>query len=99
MTLTKHKMIREIGRRTRLKDRDVQMMLEALVELWTEELMNGGRIELENFLVLEIKIIDRGEKPGFLLDRKYCEIEVPRSIRRINLRISKHLRHKLNTSN
>ena len=66
MTLTKKKMISEIGRRTRLKNRDVQAMLEALVEVWTEELISCGRIELENFLVLEIKEIDRGLNSGTL---------------------------------
>lgn len=47
MTLTKNKMIREIGQRTRLKNRDVQVMLEALIEVWAEALVSGGRIELE----------------------------------------------------
>lgn len=49
MTLNKNKMIREIRRRTRLKNRDVLVMLEVLIEVWTEELVAGGRIELENF--------------------------------------------------
>ena len=53
MTLTKNRMIRKIGQRTRLRNRDVQLMLETLVEAWTEELASGGRIELENFFVLE----------------------------------------------
>ena len=53
MTLTKNKVIREIGRRTRLKNREVQLMLEALIEVWIEELIAGGRIELENLFVLE----------------------------------------------
>ncbi len=48
MTLTKNKMIREIGRRTRLKNREVQVMLEAVIEVWAEELVAGGRIELES---------------------------------------------------
>lgn len=30
--------------------------------MWTEELASGGRIELENFLVLEVQCIDRGEQ-------------------------------------
>ncbi len=38
MTLNKKKMVREIGRRTRLKNRDVQLMLETLIDVWTEEL-------------------------------------------------------------
>ena len=48
MTLTKKMMILEIGRRTRLKNRDVQMMLEALIEVWSEELVEaGGQIEYD----------------------------------------------------
>ena len=97
MTLTKHKMIAEIGRRTRLKNRDVQLMLEALVELWSEELVEGGRIELESFLILETKTIDRGSKQGVLVSQTGSEIAVPQAIRRVILRMSKQLRQKLNT--
>lgn len=91
MTLTKNKMIREVGRRTRLKNRDVQAMLETLVEVWTEELVAGGRIELENFLVLEVKVIDRGENTGMLKGSK-----APRCVRRVTLRMSKKLRMLVN---
>lgn len=80
MTLTKNKMIREIGRRTRLKNREVQVMLEALIEVWTEELIGGGRIELENLFVLEVQTIDRGENAGALTSG-----EAPRSISRVTL--------------
>jgi nucleoid DNA-binding protein len=52
MSLNKKKMVREIGRRTRLKNRDVQAVIETLVDVWTEELVAGGRIEIEGFLVL-----------------------------------------------
>lgn len=90
MTLTKNTMVREIGRRTRLKNRDVQAMLETLVDVWTEELVAGGRIELENFLVLETQTIDRGEQHGMLNNSK-----VPRIIRRATLRVSKKLKAKL----
>lgn len=90
MTLTKKKMISEIGRRTRLKNRDVQIMLETLVDVWTEELVSGGRIEVENFLVLDVQTIDRGENHGILRRGK-----TPRYIRRVSLRLSKHLRSRL----
>ena len=66
MSLTKNKMVSEIGRRTRLRNHDVQRMVEALIEVWTAELASGGRIELENFLVLEVQRIDRGERRGML---------------------------------
>ena len=90
MTLTKNTMVREIGRRTRLKNRDVQAMLEALTEVWTEELVSGGRIELENFLVLETQTIDRGEQRGML-----GSVEAPRVIRRVVVRGSKKLKSYL----
>lgn len=56
MSLNKKQMVREIGRRTGLKNRDVQVAIEALIEVWTDELIRGGRIELENFVVLETQI-------------------------------------------
>ncbi|MBZ0277748.1 MAG: HU family DNA-binding protein [Anaerolineae bacterium] len=43
---------------------DVQAVIEALIDVWTEELVSGDCIELENFLVLEVKEIDRGERRG-----------------------------------
>lgn len=92
MTLTKNKMIREIGRRTRLKNRDVQAMLESLIEVWTEELVAGGRIELENFFVLEVQTIDRGENAGALKGG-----DAPRYVRRVTLRVSKRLKAMLNS--
>jgi nucleoid DNA-binding protein len=93
MTLTRNKMIREIGQRTRLKNRDVQAMIEALVEVWTEELVAGGRVELENFIVLETQTIDRGERHGTLSSG-----EAPRVIRRVVLRASKRLKRQLNSN-
>lgn len=86
-------MIREIGQRTRLKNRDVQAMIEALVEVWTEELVAGGRVELENFIVLETQTIDRGERHGTLSSG-----EAPRVIRRVVLRASKRLKRQLNSN-
>jgi nucleoid DNA-binding protein len=96
MTLTKKKMISEIGRRTRLKNRDVQAMLEALVEVWTGELVNGGRIELEKFMVLEVKEIDRGFEPGDLI-REGQLYSAPRYIHKVVLRVSKKLKGSLKT--
>ena len=93
MTLTKNKMSREIGQRTRLKNRDVQVMLEALIEVWTEELIGGGRIELENLFVLEVQTIDRGENAGALNGS-----DAPRRIQRVTLRLSKRLKQSLNHS-
>ncbi len=91
MTLTKNKMVRAIGQRTRLKNRDIQLMLEALIEVWTESISNDERIELENLFVLETQLIDRGETGGRLNGKP-----APRYIRRLTLRTSKWLRKSLN---
>ena len=58
MTLNKKKMVREIGRRTRIRNRDVQAVIEALIEVWTEELVSGGRIEIEHFLIIETQVLE-----------------------------------------
>ncbi|MBK9124416.1 MAG: HU family DNA-binding protein [Chloroflexi bacterium] len=52
MSLNKKSMVREIGRRTRLTNRDVQAVIETLIDVWTDELVSGGRIEIENFMVI-----------------------------------------------
>lgn len=92
MSLNKNKMVREIGRRTRLKNRDVQLVLETLIDVWMEELVAGGKIELENFIVLETMRIDRGEGHGILTVGE----TPPRYIRRVSLRASKRLKGLLN---
>ena len=90
MALTKNKMVSEIGRRTRLRNHDVQRMLEALIEVWSEELASGGRIELQNFLVLEVQRIDRGERRGMLSSGQPRQI-----IHRLMVRPSKRLKEQL----
>jgi nucleoid DNA-binding protein len=90
MALTKNKMVSEIGCRTRLRNDDVQRVIEALIQVWTEELTSGGRIELENFLVLEVQRVDRGEQRGMLSTG-----QPRRVIHRVVARPSKHLRERL----
>ncbi len=96
MSLDKNKTVAEVGRRTRLRNHDVQKMLEALVEVWSEELAQAGRIEVENFLVLEIRCIDRGERTGTLLVGGKLR-RAPRFIWRVIVRPSKSLRARLRT--
>lgn len=96
MSLDKNRTVAEVGRRTRLRNHDVQKILEALVEVWSEELANQGRIELENFLVLEVKTIDRGEQPGTLLIGGKLR-RAPRRIRKLVVKPSKALKRRLRT--
>lgn len=94
MSLDKNKTIAEVGRRTRLRNHDVQKLLEALIEVWSEELAQQGRIELENFLVLEVKHIDRGERAGALLIGGKLR-RAPRVIKKLTVRPSKSLKRRL----
>jgi len=86
MSLNKKTMMREIGRRTSLRNRDVQRVIETLVDVWTEELISGGRIEIEHFMVLEMQIVERYRDNPFLRT----------NFRQIKLRASKALRERLN---
>ncbi len=86
MSLNKKKMVSEIGRSTRIRNRDVQAVIEALIEVWTEELVSGGRIELEGFCVLEVQTIER-QSNRLLPARRF---------RRVTVRGSKALREQLN---
>ena len=86
MSLNKKMMVREIGRRTRLSNRDVERVIETLVEVWTEELVSGGRIEIEHFIVLEIQLVERYRNNSFLRT----------NFRQVKLRASRALREKLN---
>lgn len=87
MTMTKNKTVQEIGRRTRLKNRDVQLILETLLEVWTEELVAGGRVELEHFIVIDVQTIERPAN----------RLLTARRFRRVTVRGSKALREKLNS--
>src|SRR5579859_7676786 len=98
MSLDKNKTIAEVGRRTRLRNHDVQKMLEALIEVWSEELAHNGRIEVENFLVLEVKHIDRGEQAGALLVGGKLR-RAPRVVKKLTVRPSKFLKRRLRTIN
>ena len=86
MSLNKKTMVREIGRRTRLSNRDVERVIDALVEVWTEELISGGRIEIEHFMVLEMQVVELNRDNPFLR----------RTFQQIKLRASKALKEKLN---
>lgn len=96
MSLDKNKTIAEVGRRTRLRNHDVQKMIEALIEVWSEALAQEGRIELENFLVLEVKRVDRGERTGTLLIGGKLR-RAPRIIKKVVVKPSKSLKKRLNT--
>ncbi len=93
MTLTKKQMVHEIGRCTRLKNRDVQAMLETLVEVWTAELVEGsGRIELEGLFVLKTRQVEQGVKiQNETTEKRQGTVHM----RRVFMRLSRTLRKRL----
>lgn len=93
MTLTKHKMVAEIGRRTRLKNRDVQAVIESLIEVCTEAIVGEERIELENFLVIEVRTIKRDALA--FTENTASEIDEPHQFRQVVIHTSKRLRNRL----
>ena len=96
MTLNKSKTIGEMGRRTQLRNQVVQKMLEALIDVWSDELVDCERVELEKFLVLEVKMVDRYEQSGALLIGGKLH-RAPRVIKRLKVRPGKSLKVRLKT--
>ncbi len=89
-TLTKQDIVRAIGKQTGLRDADVAQAIEALISLLTEHLATGERIEIQNFLVMEVQTRSRTFKP----DRSDA---APQRIiyRSLKVRPGKHLRAAL----
>lgn len=54
-TLTKQRLAREMGRRTQLTNKQADAALTAMIAILSEQLATGGRVELTNFLTVEIK--------------------------------------------
>ncbi|MEP7288641.1 MAG: HU family DNA-binding protein [Chloroflexota bacterium] len=58
-TLTKQRLARAVGRRTRLTNQQAASALEAVIAIVSEQLAAGGRVELANFLTLEVQAYPR----------------------------------------
>lgn len=54
-TLTKQRLARELGRRTHLPNAAASAALEAVIAIVSEQLAAGGRVELANFLTLDVQ--------------------------------------------
>ena len=78
-----------------MRNHDVQRMIEVLINVWSDELARGGRIEIENFLVLEVKTIKRqGANLGQLTNQGQL-VHIPSTRRELKVRASKRLRTQL----
>jgi nucleoid DNA-binding protein len=89
--MNKRSTIVEVGRRTRMRNYEVQRLLETLIEVWSEALARGEKIEIENFLILELHTITRHGRLGTLMKGDRA-IQVPARRREVRVRLSKHLK-------
>ncbi len=89
--MNKRSTVVEVGRRTRMRNCDVQRLFETLIEVWSEALARGEKIEIENFLILELHTITRHGRLGALM-RGDREIKVPAKRREVRVRLSKYLK-------
>ena len=92
--MNKRDTIAAIGQKTRLRNHDIQQVVETLLEVWTEELAAGGRIEIQNFLVLETNIQQRHGELGTLTSGGRV-LKVPTQRTQLRVRVSKYLRARL----
>ncbi len=95
MTLTKKTMVSDIARRTQLPMTEVHSVLECLLEIWTDELRSGGRIELENFFVLDTYVRGRSDAKSVTPNELSISSKNDKR-RRLTLRTSKQLRRIVN---
>jgi nucleoid DNA-binding protein len=65
--LTKQRLAREVGRRTRLSNKAADSALEAVIAIISEQLAAGGRVEIANFLTLTVKAHKR-----IAIERNFC---------------------------
>jgi nucleoid DNA-binding protein len=79
---------------TRMRNHDVQRVLEALLEVWTEALASGERIEIQNFLILELHVIQRKGDLGTLFSNGKL-MKIPSVRREVKARASKYLRRRM----
>ncbi len=89
--MNKRSTIVEVGRRTRMRNYEVQRLFETLVEVWSEALARGEKIEIENFLILELHTITRHGRLGTLMTGDLA-IQIPARRREVRVRLSRHLK-------
>ena len=93
--MNKRDTIQAIGNMTRMRNYDVQRVLEALIEIWSDELASGGRIEIQNFLVLQTQTTRRKGGESLLISQNGRTSRMPATRTWIRASPSKALRHRI----
>lgn len=96
-TLTKQRLVRAIGQRTRQTNHAVETILQALIQIVSDHLAEGGRVELENFITVDVHCGKR-----LVTERAFWKDSIPsrdqhQSFCTLRCRPGKHLRARLKT--
>ena len=86
-TIGRQQLIRRIGQRTRLSNKVTAQVLECLIDILTEEIAAGSRVEFQNFLTLEVQTRTRSKVLDAISDKPEVE-----TIHILKCRTGKHLR-------
>lgn len=93
--MNKRETIQAVGNKTRMRNYDVQRVLEALIDVWSGELAAGGRIEIQNFLVLQTLTTQRSREGNILTSRSGHSSRIPTTRTWIKATPSKYLRQRI----
>jgi len=96
-TLTKQQLARRIGQRTRLSNRVTAQVVDALIVILSDQLAAGGRIEIANFLTLDIQPHTRLVKRSEESDNEHLFTPLTEIFFVLKVRPGKQLRQHLRT--
>lgn len=91
--MNKQTTVRAVAQKTGLSYFQVQLMLEALIAVWGEELASGGHIALENFLTIRITTL-KTHRRGRLRHHD-ANTPIHQTAYRADARLSQALREQL----
>ncbi len=94
-TLTKQQIARRIGQRTRLSNQITAEVVDALIEIMANQLAAGGRIEIANFLTLDVQARTRLVKIAEESDNEHLFDPAIETFFVLKCRPGKHLRVRL----
>lgn len=91
--MNKQTTIRAVARKTGRTYFEVQTILEAILEIWGEELADNGQIAIQNFLTIKVSKI-KTHRRGALRNHK-PDTPMPKTAYRVDTRLSDALKNKL----
>ncbi len=94
-TLNKQRLIRRIGQQTHLPNALLSDTMDAFIEIVTDELGSGGRVEIANFLILEARARTRVRIARIQPSSQFTLTPIRETFYTIRCRPGQHLRQRL----